>query len=302
LILITAAIVAMIDRTHLQYLYEKEGLILLGIQEIHAVAMTSLGALTLLLVIARSFGQARRDLVAWRGATIDRTLELWIAGALIFNVACTPFNAVRHLLLAMIPLTLWVGRQHALPRIGLNISLVGSTLLGFALAVADYQIADVYRTLAQKQMRQDISRGERVWYTGNWGITYYGRKEGAQPLFAHTERYGLGKPMIGDRIYNPVTITWQPIHPTGLEWVEHLQPDGGWPLRTIAPGALYHGMKPLDLPWVFPLLSPAPKEGREGYQFPPLDHIRVWQVRQPIVEPVIEQSPTSSPGVLDAKP
>jgi hypothetical protein len=279
--IIGAVVLSLADLAMIRRLFEKDGLVPLPIQEAHFLIMTFLGALTILLPTVRSIQQAITHFVDWQSRRVDRTLEVWILGMLIFNVACTPFNAVRHLLLALIPMTFLAcrtveGTKTRLPAICLAIS----ACLGFALAAADYEMADTYRHLAQTRLRQDITRGDTVWFTGAWGFAYYAEKEGAKPLFDGTEEYGLGKPAVGDRIYNPVIITWRLLEPAGLQWVEHLQPEGLVPLRTIAAGAHYYGINGNGLPWEFLLLPPRPAEGREGYQFPPLDHLRIWLVRQ----------------------
>lgn len=279
--IIGSAILAGLDLVMVRGLFEKDGLIPLPIQEVHFVVMTFLGALTILLLTIRSIQQAINNTHDWRSQRLDRTLEIWIFGMLLFNVACTPFNAVRHLLLALIPMTFLAirsvdGIRTRVPAI----CLIVSSLLGFVLAAADYEMADTYRYLAQTRLREDIARGERVWFTGAWGFAYYAEKEGAKPLFDRTEEYGLGKPAVGNRIYNPVIITWRLLEPAGLEWVEHLQPEGLVPLRTIAAGAHFYGINGNGLPWEFLLLPPRPAEGREGYQFPPLDHLRIWLVRR----------------------
>jgi hypothetical protein len=290
-IMVLASLIAWLDWNMINRLYAQEGLVPLTLQSIHAGAMTFFGSATLLLIFPSSLLTAIRQPRVWLSQPLDRILEIWIAGALVFNVACTPFNAVRHLLLALVPLTLWTARQaspgSSLPRF----SLIASMLLAFTLAAADYEMAGIYRTIAQTRLRDDRAQGDRVWFTGNWGFTYYARKQGALPLFDGTEQYGLGQPTVGDRIYNPVTITWSALNPAGLEWIDHLQPTGLIPLRTIAPGSLYYGMKPKDLPWSFQLLPPDPSTGRHGYQFPPLDHVRIWQVKQPGVRPISGPSP-----------
>ena len=287
LFVITAisAIVAWTDAAQIGRMF---GNALLPIVTAQILLFTGLGTATLLGIAASSFLDYRLEKRLWWSASTDRFLELWIVAFLVFNVACTPFNAVRHMLLVFVPMTWLTARRMPLtwPRLPMGV-LGASVVLGYLLAGSDYEFANTYRDIAQQNIRRDIAAGRKVWITGNWGFLYYGMDEGAKPLFIGTEDFGWGRPGPGDRVYHPYLLNWRTIDPTGKQWVEHLQPQGIFPLRTIVAGAHYYGMLTYLLPWEMLLLPPLPSEGREGYQFPPIDHVQIFDV----IEPQLTRSP-----------
>lgn len=278
-ILAASIAVGAIDVLQARTFYQVNGMVILPIQAAHFWIFTSLGTATLLGMIALSLSQWLGAPSEWKEARTDRFLEFWILVMLLFNVTSTPFCAVRHLLLALVPLTWWTARQAApLAPLMSRVALVVTIALGFSLAAADRELANFYRQLARENIRQDIAAGRRVWFTGNWGIHYYAAREGALPLFRGTEEHGLGRPHPGDRIYNPVLTSWLPFDDRNLVWTEHLQPESLIPTRTIVAGANYYSVQSYALPWSVLLLSPKPAEGRVGYQFPPIDHVRIFDV------------------------
>jgi hypothetical protein len=279
LIALVSAFSAFIDVWQIGRAYGNAQLFIITVQ---AFMFTFVGTATILSIFVFSWIDFRLDTRLWWSASTDRFLELWIAAFLAFNVMCTPFNAVRHMLLCFVAMTWLTARRMPLDWSRLASVILGcSVVLGYLLAAGDYEIANTYRDIAQNYIRRDVAAGRKVWITGNWGFLHYGMKEGAHPLFIGTEDFGLGRPWVGDRIYHPVLLNWRTINPVGKEWIEHLQPEGFVPLRTIAPGAHYYGMLTFVLPWEFLLVPPNEESGRSGYEFPPIDHIQIFDVREP---------------------
>lgn len=211
-------------------------------------------------------------------------LECWIAGLLAFNVLCVPFNAIRHLLIGLVPAVWWMSIQ--LHRCGDSTWLrramfTCSTVLGFALAWGDYEFAGVYRDVAQKKVLPFAATGAPVWFTGTWGFAYYASQAGGNPLVQQPERFGLPPIGRGQKIFNPMLLNWKPFPPDFLPEVaalDHLQPPAASFVRTIAPGVHYYSTLDYALPWEL-LIQPAHEDEPEAiYELPPVDDILIFQV------------------------
>jgi hypothetical protein len=274
------------------------------LQRAHFFFFAANGAATLALVLAR----------AWRepdpGAPQRRRwLALWIAALLAFNVACTPFNAVRHLLLALVPMVwlaadLWPAWRERPAAKWLALAL--STALGSALAAADRDFANVFRDAGERRVRELAARaagnGNHVWITGNWGFVHYAVRAGASPWMAHPENHGLPAIRPGDYVIHTPLLTWtdwrKPL-PLGLvfQTIDQWQPNAppaaspatllGQFLRTLGPGTNYYSIFPHALPWLV-LVEPArPEDRRTGalFYFPTLGDLVVYRLvpepRQP---------------------
>lgn len=278
-IFIVSAMIGWIDVTQIGAYY---GNGLLSILRAQILLFTALGTATTLSIFAISIIDYRLDSRIWWSASTDRFLEVWIVAFLVFNVTCTPFNAVRHMLLCFVAMTWLTARRMPLSWSRLPVAILsGTVVLGYLLAAGDYELANTYRDVAQNYIRRDIAAGRKVWVTGNWGFLQYAMQEGAKPLFIGTEDFGWGRPAPGDRIYHPYLLNWRHVDTQGKEWVEHLQPQGICPFRMIAPGAHYYGLLTYLLPWEFFLVPPNEEDGRSGYEFPPIDHIQIFDVKEP---------------------
>jgi hypothetical protein len=288
-VVLASLFLAYVDVAQASRTYDGWDLKILPIQQTHFWVFTFGGSATVLSIAAKSLLDGLEDGSAWWSASTDRFLEGWLAALVVFNVTSTPFNAVRHLLLAFVAMTWLSARQIPMQaRRGPVAIWACSAVLAYLLAAADYEIAGLYRDIAQNDIRRDIAAGKHVWFTGNWGFVLYASREGAHPLFVGTEDYGWGRPAPGDRVYHPILLNWRLLETQGKEWVDHLQPQGVFPLRTIVAGAHYYSVMGFGLPWECLLLSPetSPETSTEpgvvpdrtGYQFPPLDHVKVFEV------------------------
>lgn len=139
------------------------------------------GVLTLWVFFTALTDQVRQD---WRQRdypSLERTgvLLLWLGGATVFVVLFAPMMAIRHILLALPPIVLVIGRRFG-QTVGRRAEYAGlglTALLGFLLAVSDYVYAGVYREYAHR-IAADMPRGARVWYGGHWGWQWYAEREG----------------------------------------------------------------------------------------------------------------------------
>ncbi len=137
------------------------------------------------LVLTAAGPCVRRMVGAWRETVLstacdpDRVLGLWCAAACSFFVLFTPFMAIRHILLALPAVLLWLGmhQSRVLTRPVSLLAVVVTALQGMAFAWADYQAADVYRDYAPR-IRAELPADATVWFAGHWGWQWYARRAG----------------------------------------------------------------------------------------------------------------------------
>lgn len=249
-----------------------------GIQ-IHFVAFTSLGALTLLAFAADTLCSAIDDPRKWRTDKVDRFLDIWILLLIAFNITSVPFNAVRHLLFLFLAMTWRSARviptdSRSLP----VLCLVPSIVVAMALSIADYEFANRHRDFARTTLRRDVQTHRTVWYTGNWGWVWYALEQGALPYLETPQRFGLGRVEPGDRIYHPEGVNWRSFHPYSnrLKAAPVIEIGSDFPVRTIVFGAHYYGVLSHTLPWVVPVLECPENSGR--FELVPLDRVRIFDV------------------------
>jgi hypothetical protein len=102
-------------------------------------------------------------------------LLAWAAGGLVFSVVLTPFQATRHFLPVLAPLTVLVlrllGPRRRAVKIALIVVLVLQGAVAGLVALADSEYADAHRQFA----RDAGSRyaGKEVWFNGHWGWQHY---------------------------------------------------------------------------------------------------------------------------------
>ena len=262
------------------------------LQRGHFFLFTAHGVITLgTLVLASRTAPSPDD---------DAFLWIWIFAVAVFNVCCTPFNAVRHLLLFFVPLVFLAGRLlNRLGSPGLRwAALAVSMFLGIGLAAADYQFADSSREIARSEVRGLVSEraalGRNVWFSANWGFVFYAQRAGALPWVKNPDQFGLPSIQAGDLLVQPMMMSWTNLEAalppgTNLEWVKHWQPmarvDGpvsmlGQLLRTISPGVNYYSIRANALPWEFLVMPVDPQDRNTGALFavPTLGDYRIYRV------------------------
>ncbi len=116
-------------------------------------------------------------------------LLAWLAAAVVFSVVLVPFQAVRHLILALPPLLLllfrgmeihWDGSRGFR---GLCLALLGAQLgLGLLVQAADYEYAATYRDFARRVSRDFDAEPGRIWFVGHWGWKFYARRAGFEMM------------------------------------------------------------------------------------------------------------------------
>jgi hypothetical protein len=106
-------------------------------------------------------------------------LVAWLGSHVAFATFFVPFDAVRHILVAIPPLLLllfrWLERHRAeLHRVGVVAGALLVVQLGTALLVqgADYEYAGTYRDFAEN-IAPRFQADAKVWYVGQWGWKFY---------------------------------------------------------------------------------------------------------------------------------
>lgn len=251
----------------------------------HVLFFTGQGSFVVLGLAASSAFAWRNGERSLRPLDSNTFLDLWIAGYLCFNISSVPFQAVRHLLLGLVPLVFRLASEMGEPSgwtwsrrltLGISVGLAG------LLAWGDYEIAGCYRRLAQEDVAASVRRGKRTWFTGDWGFLYYASRPdvGGWPLVENPESVVLPPLTPGDVIYHPRLVTWKGFPPKNclpLRPMAHLQPTASAPIRTLAPLVHYYAVLPLALPWMLVIQRPHEVEKEAIFELPPLDDVIVYE-------------------------
>ena len=215
------------------------------------------------LALAAQAARRQNEMVAPASATddVNRVLILWLAGAAAFTILFAPFMAMRHLLPAVAPLLLLLGRNL---RTGPRAAWAGLALtaaLGLWLAASDFAYAAVYPAYAAQIAASLPSTAVTRWTIGHWGWQWYAQADGLTEYDMSSSRLAAG-----DFLVAPTVPHQQALRPddeqrlaliqtitvagTPLTWLRTMsvQPWGGYYDFSIVTGAL---------PWTF---STAPLE------------------------------------------
>lgn len=178
----------------------------------------------------------------------------WIGAAGGFIVCFAPFMAMRHVLLAVPPVMLGLGRLLQFDARGRwrSAALAACCAIGLGLGLSDWLYADVYRQQAAL-LRERFGDDARLWYLGNWGWRWYAEAQGMAPYLPGRSRLEAGDLVI------------IPSLPAGPKWVaardarrvvrldaEIIPASAGTRLRTMQPLPLrgYYKFRFPGLPWV----------------------------------------------------
>jgi len=128
----------------------------------------------------------------------DRFLALWLAGLLVFSCLLNWHVNAADALLAAPPLLLLLFRDGALrpSRRALAVWLALSLPFAWALALADAQQADVYRTAARRIAGEIGAQPGARWFVGHWGLQHYLEREGFRSVVP--PMYGRSDLAVGD--------------------------------------------------------------------------------------------------------
>ncbi len=203
-------------------------------------------------------------------------LFCWACGFLLFSVVLAPFQAVRHVLPALPPLTFLAfrfldrgetvatGSATLLPWLLLQATLAG------AINLADADYAASYRDFAQFAAQRWKPKADTIWYVGHWGWKYYADQAGFRPL--HREG---PFPKEGDLLLWPERVhigdalqDWAGYRDR-LQLIESREYDSPLPIRTMNfKCAAFYAVVRDNIPYCF---QSGPLERFRVYRVVPLD-------------------------------
>jgi hypothetical protein len=217
--------------------------------------LTSGAALTFMVIVPalacapRGISRGRRD------DTDTLFLALWAGGILLFTVFFVMFQAVRHIIPAIVPLALLGTRllvqhegwrwRHGL----LGVLLAAQAAVAFAVGAADYEYAATYRDFARQARNRLIGPGREVWFSGNWGWQRYALSAGFTLIAEHGR---LARP--GDLVIIPDRVHRGPLpEALDLDEIGHKTYQGRVPIHTMdgSVGASFYSTTGDSVPYAF---------------------------------------------------
>jgi len=214
------------------------------------------GAALTFVVIVPALASAPRGVSRGRPDAADTLfLALWAGGILLFTVFFVMFQAVRHIIPAIVPLAILGTRllvqdegsrwRHAL----LGVLLAAQAVVAFAVGAADYEYAATYRDFARQARDRLIGPGREVWFAGNWGWQRYALSAGFTLIAEHGR---LPRP--GDLVIIPDRVHKGPL-PQGLNLIEieHKTYQGRVPIHTMdgSVGVSFYATSGDSVPYAF---------------------------------------------------
>jgi|TARA_B100002003_G_scaffold153911_1_gene142747 4-amino-4-deoxy-L-arabinose transferase-like glycosyltransferase len=147
----------------------------------------------------------------------DLFLLFWLVCILLFSIFQVYFQAVRHLIPALVPLNLLLFRTRVSRQLAEGDFAKGCLVFvlllqtGTALWVgkADYAYADSYRSFVQGFTDAQANDPAKIWFVGDWGFLYYAERAGWRRL----KKDGSG-PTPGDLLVIPDKVSRRP-YPSG---------------------------------------------------------------------------------------
>jgi 4-amino-4-deoxy-L-arabinose transferase-like glycosyltransferase len=209
---------------------------------------------------------AARAVVEERFSIVTIFLGTWFSAHLLFSVFFVPFQAVRHLLVALVPLLIllfrWFERS---PQHWRTVRTLAAGLLclqgvvALAVNVSDYQYADSYRRFARRAVEMFQGQPKTVWFVGHWGWQFYAGRAG----FRMMNRDGP-YPTTGDVLIWPQKVhvgdvmSANPDLRLRLELVNSFEYRTGLPIRTmnVEAGAGFYATIRRRIPYRFDIRSP----------------------------------------------
>ncbi len=208
------------------------------------------GGLLLILAVASPPG-------SWRDPD-GFFLLVWLLGPLLFSVFFVPFQAVRHLIPALIPLTLLVFRSFDSIGAHWGRGLLWGLLslqagLSMAVAYADYQYADCYRSGASRLQARARQSQTPVWFVGHWGWKLYAQRAGFRQLHANGPAPRQGDWLVWpQRVHIGNAFSGHPGLREHWELVESFPCQSALPVRTMNfQGAAFYAVIRGNSPFAF---------------------------------------------------
>jgi len=167
------------------------------------------GALLLYLCMFEALRRGLRFLRDWKNEDASDSLFLfaWLCAPVLFSIIFVPFQAVRHQLLALVPLMLlgWRAlykareKRRAFITSCVVILFFLQATVSYMVTTSDYQLADTYRMMASYAKQKFDTN--KTWFVGHWGWQYYAEEAGFKMRHRDDE---LPKP--GDVVLWPMRV------------------------------------------------------------------------------------------------
>jgi hypothetical protein len=208
-------------------------------------------------------------------------LSAWFFLSMIFFVFAADMMTARYLLLYLPPVYLLLLREVSVA--SLKRALGPTIALSLCIAIADYRMADGYRTWVDNNIPTVTAAGYRVWSATESGLRFYLARNGAQELASEDVR-----PRGTDLVIQHSNLFRYSLAPelaTMLVEVKEFELQDWFPVRTFNPnaGAGFHDSRVGLIPFTFSVR--------------PLDRIRMAQV-----SPFAVQLPIPARGDDDGVP
>ncbi len=201
------------------------------------------------------------NLVKSRRGSIDAMfLFAWFAAvaAVYAGTTSLPYVAVRHLLPLFAPVILlfvrgiddlWPMR----PRLRTSfviVTLVLTLAAGLATSIADYRLANSYRTIAVRMQEKYAGNPTRLWVLGEFGFRYYMEKDGFEYLGVNVQA-SPGDIVVSSCLSSKGLVA--PLPAGFYTNLEQFDVEDGFPVRTMNPwaGAGFYGNSVGPLPFAF---------------------------------------------------
>ena len=185
-------------------------------------------------------------------------LVLWLAGVLVYTVVLLPYSSTRYLLTLFPPVVLMF-IKYARGVIPANdtgkwkafaIAAIACTAAaGFAVSIADYQLAGIYRSFAGDYAQKLQAGGHQVWFAGEFGLRYYLEENGGRYLTKDDD-----SPALGDHVilsHGLIAYFISDDLKKRLQLEQRIDFPSSWPIRVEDPASQagfydqFHG----NLPW-----------------------------------------------------
>ncbi len=189
-------------------------------------------------------------------------LFAWLCAPVVFSIWMAPFQAVRHLVFALPPLTMLAFRYLERPpvpsfhcqRKWLISLLCVQTIMSFILHCADYEYADTYRDFAEYAKENWTSDQYETWFVGHWGWKFYAEyRQGFRQVHRYKELPKEGDILIWPRlILIGIAMQDRGDFVDRLELLEMKEYPGALPVRTMNfRGACFYAVVTRNLPYRF---------------------------------------------------
>jgi hypothetical protein len=222
------------------YAVAVEGYTLLGVEE----SRTRQGLFLAEIAVAALAGSALLvvAIVAWiEKPSADSTLlGLWLFGTVFFVAVVNWTVNARVLLPCAVPALLLATRWIELrPWPGaikwMRVAVVPTCVVSLLVGLADQEFANANRDFARETVQPYLARGERVWFTGHWGLQYYLEELGARPLDQSNQLFRFGDLLIYPAFNANLDLESVPAEFRELETVV-VKPNTYW-FHTVSPFA-----------------------------------------------------------------